>query len=184
MEIPPGDLRKNHIISNWKIRQICLEWAREKGWCLLANYADRSLLRNRIVYNLAEETGIPFTMDSRNIDLYINGDYMGSYLITEKIEIGKTRVNITDLEDATSKANDNADLETYEQKGTNDYKAGTQKWVDIPNDPEDITGGYLLELELGERYKDETSGFVINRRTGSHYEMPGMCIGKSDQIHQ
>lgn len=28
------------------------------------------------------------------------------------------------------------------------------------NDPEDITGGYLLELELGERYKDETSGFV------------------------
>lgn len=55
-----------------------------KGWCLLANYADRSLLRNRIVYNLAEETGIPFTMDSRNIDLYINGDYMGSYLITEK----------------------------------------------------------------------------------------------------
>ena len=52
-----------------------------KGWCLLANYADRSLLRNRIVYNLAEETGIPFTMDSRNIDLYINGDYMGSYLI-------------------------------------------------------------------------------------------------------
>lgn len=131
-----------------------------KGWCLLANYADRSLLRNRIVYNLAEETGIPFTMDSRNIDLYINGDYMGSYLITEKIEIGKTRVNITDLEEATSKANDNADLETYEQKGTNDYKAGTQKWVDIPNDPEDITGGYLLELELGERYKDETSGFV------------------------
>ena len=63
-------------------------------------------------------------------------------------------------EEATSKANDNADLETYEQKGTNDYKAGTQKWVDIPNDPEDITGGYLLELELGERYKDETSGFV------------------------
>lgn len=27
---------KNHIISNWKIRQICLEWAREKaGVCLL-----------------------------------------------------------------------------------------------------------------------------------------------------
>ena len=86
-----------------------------KGWCLLANYADRSLLRNRIVYNLAEETGIPFTMDSRNIDLYINGDYMGSYLITEKIEIGKTRVNITDLEEATSKANDNADMSRKEQ---------------------------------------------------------------------
>ena len=99
-------------------------------------------------------------MDSRNIDLYINGDYMGSYLITEKSKSEKRESTLLDLEEATSKANDNADLETYEQKGTNDYKAGTQKWVDIPNDPEDITGGYLFELELGERYKDETSGFV------------------------
>lgn len=156
----PGDLRKNHIISNWKIRQICLEWAKVKAGVCLPIIRIVLFFEIGSYTNLAEETGIPFTMDSRNIDLYINGDYMGSYLITEKIEIGKTRVNITDLEDATSKANDNADLGTYEQKGTNDYKAGTQKWVDIPNDPEDITGGYLLELELGERYKDETSGFV------------------------
>lgn len=134
-----------------------------KGWCLLANYTDRSLLRNRIVYNLAEETGIPFTMDSRNIDLYINGNYMGSYLLTEKIEIDETRVDIVDLEGATEDAN-SAGLDTYSRGGSSGWAAGTQKWVNIPNDPEDITGGYLLEVELNDRYSAEVSGFVTTGR--------------------
>ena len=36
------------------------------------------------------------------------------------------------------------------------------KWINIPNDPVDITGGYLLELEFASRYNDEISGFVSN----------------------
>lgn len=140
-----------------------LGMGKEKGWCLLANYTDRSLLRNRIVYDLAEEVGIPFTMDSRNIDLYINGNYMGSYLLTEKIEIGENRVDIVDLEGATEDVND-AELETYSRGGSNGWAAGTQKWVNIPNDPEDITGGYLLEVELNDRYAAEVSGFVTAGR--------------------
>ncbi len=39
---------------------------------------------------------------------------------------------------------------------------GTQRWYDIPNNPTDITGGYLLELEIGKRYANEPSGFVTN----------------------
>ena len=140
-----------------------LGMGKEKGWCLLANYTDRSLLRNRIVYNLAEEVGIPFTMDSRNVDLYINGNYMGSYLLTEKIEIADTRVDIVDLEGATEDVNDAA-LDTYSRGGTNSWAVGTRKWVNIPNDPEDITGGYLLEVELNDRYGAEISGFVTNGR--------------------
>lgn len=138
-----------------------LNMGKEKSWCLLANYTDRSLLRNRIVYNLAEEVGIPFTMDSRNVDLYINGDYMGSYLLTEKIEIGSNRVDIVDLEGATEDVND-AELDTYSRGGTNNWAANTCKWVNIPNDPADITGGYLLEVELNDRYAAEISGFVTS----------------------
>lgn len=132
---------------------------KEKGFCLLANYTDYSLLRNRIVYDLAEEVGIPFTMDARSIDLYINGDYMGAYLLTEKIEIGENVVDIVDLEGATEDVN-SEDLDSYAQGGTNRWAVNTQKWVDIPNNPEDITGGYLLEMELNDRYPNEVSGFV------------------------
>lgn len=175
------DFAKKPYNIKLKTSSDLLGMGKGKGWCLLANYTDRSLLRNRIVYNLAEEVGIPFIMDSRNIDLYINGDYMGSYLITEKIEIGKTRVNITDLEAATSEANGGADLADYEQKSKNDsneYQEGHRKWVDVPNDPEDITGGYLLEMELPERYKDEISGFVTTGGQAVTMKCPE-CVSKA-----
>lgn len=136
-----------------------LGMGKAKGWCLLANYLDTSLLRNQIVYNLAEETGILYTMDSRSIDLYLNGKYRGTYLMTEKVEIDKNRVNLTDMEKATEKVND-ADLDSYPAGGTAGYWPGTRKWVNIPQDPADITGGYLIELELDERYAAEACGFV------------------------
>lgn len=134
-----------------------------KSWCLIANYEDLSLLRNQIVYALGADIGMEETPDCRSVDLYINGEYMGVYLVTEKVEIEKNRVDITDLEKATEKLNDN-DLDSYAQQGVFGeyarYIEGTQKWFDIPNDPENITGGYLLELELGGRYNDEPSGFT------------------------
>ena len=146
-----------------------LGMGKAKGWCLLANYLDTSLLRNKIIYNLAEETGISFTMDSRSVDLYLNGEYAGTYLITEKVEIDKNRVNITDLEKATEKANvplpgeEEVDLELYSAGGTAGYSVGTRKWRNIPENPKDITGGYLIELELKSRYEAEACGFVTSR---------------------
>lgn len=142
-----------------------LGMGKAKGWCLLANYLDTSLLRNKIVYDLAEETGIDFTMDSRSMDLYINGEYKGNYLMTEKVEIDKNRVNLTDMEKATENANKadadaDVDLESYPAGGTNEYAVNTRKWREIPEDPEDTTGGYLIEVELDSRYKDEACGFV------------------------
>ncbi len=138
-----------------------LGMGKAKGWCLLANYLDTSLLRNKIIYDLAEETGIDFIMDSRSVDLYINGEYKGTYLMTEKVEIDKNRVNLTDLEKATEDANgEDVDLESYPAGGTNAYAVNTRKWREIPNDPEDITGGYLIEVELNERYAAEACGFV------------------------
>lgn len=96
-----------------------LGMGKAKGWCLLANYLDTSLLRNKIVYDLAEETGIDFTMDSRSLDLYLNGEYKGTYLMTEKVEIDKNRVNVTDMEKATENANgEDVDLESYPAGGS------------------------------------------------------------------
>lgn len=139
-----------------------LGMGKAKGWCLLANYLDTSLLRNKIVYGLADETGIPFCMACESVDLYTNGEYLGTYLLTEKVEIDKNRVDITDMEKATEKVN-TADLDSYSPGGTAYFAWNTRKWVNIPENPEDITGGYLIEVELNDRYAGEACGFVTSR---------------------
>lgn len=67
-----------------------------KTWILLANHADASLMRNKIAFDLAESLGLPFTPASRWVDLRINGEYQGNYLLAEKVEVKKNRIELTD----------------------------------------------------------------------------------------
>ena len=133
-----------------------------KKWCLLANAQDHTMLRNKIAYDLADEIGLVYSPDSQFTDLYLNGEYVGVYQITEKIEEGKNNlVKIKDLTNETEKVNDE-ELETYPQVKP-DTEKGSKKYFEIPNDPEDITGGYLLEFDVDNKYDLEPSGFVTKR---------------------
>ncbi len=60
-----------------------------KKLSLLANYQDSSLSRNRVLQDLADMVGIPYSSDSRFVDLYMNGEYLGNYQFTQKVDIGK-----------------------------------------------------------------------------------------------
>lgn len=64
-------------------------------WILLANANDGSNLRNRIAMDLARETGLEATPECRWVDLYLNGEYAGLYLLSERNEIHPQRVNIS-----------------------------------------------------------------------------------------
>lgn len=139
-----------------------------KKWTLLANYVDETLVRNHTALTVAKRLGIPFTSEHTFVDLYINNEYYGNYVLCESVEVGDGRVEINDLTDATEEANPDIDIEECELGGNRevDYyklKADTQKWVNIPDNPDDITGGYLLEYELPNRYVYEVSGFVTKR---------------------
>lgn len=37
--------------------------------------------------------GLEYTPESRFVDVVINGEYQGNYLLTEKVELGKERIN-------------------------------------------------------------------------------------------
>lgn len=65
-----------------------------RRWVLLANVIDESHLRNRMVYQFAREIGSysGFAPDSAYVDLFLNGSYVGLYLMTEKVEIAENRV--------------------------------------------------------------------------------------------
>lgn len=138
-----------------------------KKWSLLANHLDDSLIRNYIAFGIADYSGLEYTSQCRTVDLYIDGNYYGNYLLCESVEIGETRVDINDLEGDTEDVN-TEELDSYPAGGAQEknYKnlvAGTKKWVEIPVNPENISGGYLLEYELPERFVNEASGFVTDR---------------------
>jgi hypothetical protein len=66
-----------------------------RNWVLLANYSDKSLLRNDIAFKLGEVLdNLNWTPRSRHIVLYINQDYQGVYQLVEQIKIDPNRVNI------------------------------------------------------------------------------------------
>ncbi len=99
-------------------KQSVLEMGKDKTWLLLANHGDRSLIRNKLAYDFAIDMGLEYSVESEFVDVYFNGVYQGNYLLTEKVEVGKQRVNIYDLEEP-----------------------------DENPDTDRLTGGYLIEYD-------------------------------------
>lgn len=130
-----------------------------KTWILLANYMDMSLLRNAITLDMAAFVGLPYALDCESVDVYTCGEYRGVFLLTEKIQIGESRIDIRNLEEANDFVNGDT-LDTYAKfEITDDPYLKIIKGYDLDNDPEDITGGYILEYEKPHRFnRDEDNG--------------------------
>ena len=60
-----------------------------KKFSMISNFQDAALARNRILYDLADEIGVPYASDSRFTEVYINGAYIGNYMVCEKVDVGK-----------------------------------------------------------------------------------------------
>ena len=134
-----------------------------KTWILASGFRDRSFIRNRIALDMASYAGLEYTAQMVFADAYVNGEYHGLYYFGEKVEVGSSRVDIEDLGEATKAVNDRP-LSSYANAGAVKKAAyGEAKWVEVPNDPEDITGGYLLRRESMTGYKDHPSAYVTKR---------------------
>lgn len=69
----------------------------DRDWCLIGNYADPSLLRNKVASDMAKiMTALPFTPGYESVDLFINGEYFGVFMLSEKIEDDEDRVPLGD----------------------------------------------------------------------------------------
>lgn len=65
-----------------------------QNWVLLSNVWDASHIRNKIAYDTAAAAGMPFSPECNWVDLYLNGEYAGLYLLSERNEIHPERVDI------------------------------------------------------------------------------------------
>lgn len=74
-----------------------LGMAEESDWAFLAPFNDKSLIRDAITLALARRI-MPWASNTRYVELVLNGEYEGIYLIAEKIKRDKNRVDISKLE--------------------------------------------------------------------------------------
>ena len=68
-----------------------------KNWVLLAEYKDVSLLRNKTALQLARELYADdgfYAADAQFVEVKINGEYWGVYLLTEQQQVNDDRVNV------------------------------------------------------------------------------------------
>lgn len=80
--------------------------AKARSWTLLANHADKSLIRNAIASEVGTFVGQPFTAGARFVDLVLNGTYLGNYQISDQVNVDRRRVNIVEQDEpATDESN-------------------------------------------------------------------------------
>lgn len=91
-----GQKKKSYTVKLSE-RSKVLGMKKHKRWTLIANAADRTLLRNRVAYEIANRTELAWAPHTRFCELYLNGQYAGLYLIVEQIRVDKNRVNITEI---------------------------------------------------------------------------------------
>lgn len=167
-----------------------LGMAKSKKWCLIANEGDRSLMRNAMVYNAAADAGLAFSPECAPVDLYVNNEYIGAYLLTSKIEADGNRIDVADLDETNEEIclaeyGDDFDMDTIAQGGVygrfSGLLEGTYKYADIPDSEDDTAdGGYVLEMEIANRYPEEKSGFVT--KTGQPFIMKSPEFASKKQM--
>jgi len=133
------DYPKKAMAVKFVEKQKVLGMNKHKRWCLLANWKDRSMLRNTVALALADVfedgNGIGWNPNGKNVELVYNGIHVGNYYLCEQIKIDKNRVNT---------------LKPYADILT-DYNAGL-----VADAPTYETCGYLIEVD---DYYDEPYRF-------------------------
>jgi len=68
--------------------------ARERNWTLINNYGDKTLMRNLLAFDLSKRFDMEYTSIGIPVDLIINGEYKGTYNLSDQIEVAEGRVEV------------------------------------------------------------------------------------------
>ncbi|AYQ33583.1 CotH kinase family protein [Runella sp. SP2] len=69
---------------------------KESDWILNASYTDKTLMRDVLTYHLSNQMGM-YATRTKFVELVVDGDYKGVYILMEKIKRDANRVNIASL---------------------------------------------------------------------------------------
>ena len=113
---------------------------------LLANYMDRTLLRNEAAFELARKTSLDWTPSGEFVELYLNGAHQGNYWLGEQIRVESNRLQADYLiEMDTYYDETNKFYSTYGFK-PNTWDNGLPIGVKYPDD-DDLTSAQFQEIK-------------------------------------
>ena len=155
---------------------------KHKRWILLANFMEQNLIRNLVSMKVSSMTKLDWTPGCVPVELVLNGQHMGSYLLIEQVRVDKNRVNVTEMTKDDNSGDavtggylleldfhfDN-EVQWYDYHGHNNQSgSGVPFGVKYP-DPEDLTSQQLkyikkyvsdaAEALYGVNFKDPEKGW-------------------------
>ncbi len=145
---------------------------KSKKWSLLANNVDHSMMRNTFIYSVADDLGLKYAPETCLVNLYNNGNFMGLYVLAEKVEYGKNTLmndakSLDKLHEDTFNDEDaDFDYEDHIEKASGNRNGVSYQYAKGTDFEFDTTAhgyqeyNFLLEFELKSRYQDEYSWFV------------------------
>lgn len=77
--------------------QPLLDMPADRHWVLLANWIDRTLMRNDIAFALARAIDMEWVPRGQFVELMMNGRYQGNYYLCEQVRVAPHRVNIEEM---------------------------------------------------------------------------------------
>lgn len=156
----------------------------ENDWVLHGPYADKTLMKNALVYTLGAEIG-RYAPRHRFCELVLNGEYRGVYLLVERIKRDKNRVDISALDPTENTGDDLTGgyimrIDRDEEDGYSwmaDFGFGLTYFNYYYPDPEDMSQtqrdyirNYFFDFEnalAGQPFSDTENGYRAYADVGS-----------------
>ena len=151
---------------------------KHKRWVLLANWMDRTLLRNRVAFQIAQSTGMAWNPNGEFVEVILNNNHIGNYYLCEQIKVDKNRVNIQELSEEDIDGGYIMELDVnYDE--TYKFESATKGLPYMFKDPDEVNAAqfdymqnYINTLEVS-LYNDEelaTGKFMEYMDIDSHID--------------
>lgn len=154
-----------------------------RSWCLISNAYDGSLLHNQIAMDLALEMGLSGNARNEQVDLYYDGEYRGTYLLTEKLEVSNGRTEGISYENLLKKWNrwaGQSDLDDLPILSAVNRFGDTYFYADNLVDNGTVDAGtYLVEFRRVRVAEVDRSSFILGYR---QYEVKDPKYGSQEMM--
>lgn len=147
---------------------------KHKTWILLAQYNDPLKIADKTWKDVANYLDSSYEPDEICLDLYYDGEYRGTYLLSEKVQIDSARINITDSEAAYEERNENYGSDAVIKTEKNRY-GKRYKYTDGLTEPDELA----FLVEMNGPAGDEVNWFKLKSGLGINIKTPEY-VGKND----
>lgn len=145
-----------------------LNMKKHKRWTFLANYRDRTLLRNDVTFMMGHlADNLEWTPHAQFAEVVFNGKYEGNFLITEQIRVDENRVPIDEMTDLDVEGDNLTggyllEYDSYFDE-VNKFKSTVNRWpVNLKNPDEDVC--QPVQFEYIQKFHNEFEVLLQEKR--------------------